>query len=139
MQAVAGDEPLGPSEVNGPERVRQVRSKPVCDRTGRRLGEVDAASEGALLMTTPFTMLQVSETDWLIYDTRFPLDDSRHVVAYAGLAEDFFEVTWVRQVPLPSQYLRLEDAIDELDCWDGAGTARGATRPTLIPHRPPAR
>lgn len=89
-------------------------------------------------MTTQFTAMRVTETDWIIQDTRFPIDDSRHVVAYVEATEHLFRVTWVLPLPLPTEYLRVEDVLDDLARRQEAAATGGSTRPVPIPHLPPA-
>ena len=84
-----------------------------------------------------FTTRQVAETEWLIYDTQFPADDSRYVVAHVAMTDDLVEVTCVRLLPSPTRYLTLGDALDDVHRWREAGTGHGSTRPILIPHLPP--
>ena len=57
--------------------------------------------------TAQFTTRKVSATAWLIYDTEFPADDSRHVVAHVA-TDVLAEVTWARPVSLPTQYRTLQ-------------------------------
>lgn len=89
-------------------------------------------------MTNQFTAIRVTETDWIVQDSRFPIDDSRHVVGYIEATEHFFRVTWVLPLPLPSEYLRVEDVIDDLARRQEARASGGSTRPVPIPHLPPA-
>jgi hypothetical protein len=81
----------------------------------------------------------VSDTDWLIYDTAYPLDDSRHVVAHIEAKEDIYDVTWLRQLRLPMAYFRLEDALHDIERRTATGTLQRSTRPIKIPHLPPVR
>lgn len=86
--------------------------------------------------TALFTTRQVAETEWLVYDTRFP-HDPRLVVAHVAMTDDAVEVTWVRPLPLPTRYLTLQDAVNDVHRWQEADIRHSSTRPTLIPHLPP--
>ncbi|WP_019179046.1 hypothetical protein [Microbacterium yannicii] len=90
-------------------------------------------------MARQFTAVPIADTGWLIYDNRYPLDDSRHVVAHVEANEDFFDVTWVRPLPLPKVYVRVEDALHDVERCTITGSARSSTRPVPIPHLPPVR
>lgn len=85
-----------------------------------------------------FTVSRVGDHEWLINDPRHPMDDSRHVVAHveAFPQHDVVHVTWVRAVSLPTRYIRIEDALEDLARWESAGAR--STRPVQIPSfRPP--
>lgn len=90
-------------------------------------------------MGNRFTTAPVSDTSWLIYDTLYSRDDSRHVVARIEAAEDFYDVAWVRPLPLPTTYLRLEDALYDVERCTARGSVCDSTRPISIPHMPPVR
>jgi hypothetical protein len=90
-------------------------------------------------MAARFRTVPVSDTGWLIYDTAYPLDDSRHVVAHIEAKQDIFDVTWLRHLRLPTAYIQLKDALHDVEQRTATGTLQRSTRPFKIPHLPPVR
>lgn len=85
---------------------------------------------------SPFTLQKSTAITWLVRDTRYPPDDSRHLVARIDeIDSDEVEVTWLREFPLPLRYATVDGVIEDLLCMESR-TSR-ASRPRPVPHHPP--
>lgn len=88
---------------------------------------------------TPYAVVRVGASNWLIHDTRFGVHDARRLVAYieGSVGYDDVDVTWVRPLGLPTHHVSIDHVVRAL-------TARAAvprpsrTRPIPIPSYPPS-
>ncbi|GAB2843112.1 hypothetical protein GCM10027024_17650 [Microbacterium insulae] len=79
---------------------------------------------------------RISPSESLIHDLDYPLDDSRSVIARIfDTDDDLIEVVWLRGISLPSQYLCVDDVLDDFRRHREAGLR--SRRPEEIPHLPP--
>lgn len=82
-----------------------------------------------------FVLRRITPSEWVINDTQFAQDDTRHVVACVyELAATEVEVVWLRDLPLSSNYGSAFEVLEHVERVHGSSRA---TRPIPIPHRPP--
>jgi hypothetical protein len=87
--------------------------------------------------TSPFVLVRLGSHDWLVQDHRYDVHDHQHAFAAVHHGEDdFIEVVWIHQTPLPQIYATVEDVLSDLERWwrrhEGA-----ARKPIPIPHLRP--
>lgn len=86
--------------------------------------------------STALELRRVAPHEWIVYDTSYPLDDSRSIVAcVTETEEDVVEVVWLQRTPLPTLYLCATDVLEDVMRHRAVG--RRSTRPEEIPHLPP--
>lgn len=72
----------------------------------------------------------------IVYDTAYPVDDSRSIVArLTETEEDLVEVVWLQEMSLPSVYREAAEVLEDLARHRESG--RRSRRPDEIPHLPP--
>lgn len=82
-----------------------------------------------------YVLHRVAPSEWVINDRRYPTDDQRHVVASVyEYADTEVEVIWFRDLPLAVRYATAQEVLDDVARIQDQNRA---TRPILIPSRPP--
>lgn len=82
-----------------------------------------------------FMLNRITASEWVINDLRYAPNDPRHVVCCVyELAETEVEVTWLRDLPLATNYGTVFEVLEDVERMDGPSRA---TRPISIPHLPP--
>lgn len=72
----------------------------------------------------------------VLYDTSYPADDPRGIVARLTETEDdLVEVVWLQASSLPSLYLEASEVLADVARYRGGG--RRSRHPDEIPHLPP--
>lgn len=78
---------------------------------------------------------RITSSEWVINDRRYSTDDPRHVVACVYQSTDAeVAVVWLRDLPLPARFASVSDVLDAVT---RAKDPSRATRPIVIPSRPP--
>lgn len=87
---------------------------------------------------TPYAVVKVGASNWLIHDTRFGPRDARRLVAYieGSVGYDDVDVTWVRPLGLPTHHVSIHHVIRAL-AERQAIPRPSRTRPIPIPSHPP--
>jgi hypothetical protein len=81
-----------------------------------------------------FELVRVTAIEWVIRDGRYRTTDQRSTVARIWEVDaNEFEVTWMRDLPLPTSYASATDVLEDL-C-----AVRRHSKPVPIAHFPPTR
>jgi len=83
-----------------------------------------------------FVLRRVTPSESVIDDRRYPADDPRHVVAGVYDVDGGVDVVWLRDLSLADRYATGSDVLAALA---RAKDPSRATRPIVIPSRPPLR
>lgn len=85
-------------------------------------------------------VIPIGRTAWRICDGALRENDASRLVAYIDKNEmGTYDVLWLRSpCPTRSRYRSIDEMLAELDAAQTAATLSRSTRPTHIPHFPPA-
>lgn len=83
-----------------------------------------------------FALKKITDTEWLIYDRRYGLNDARRTIACLyQLDPTDVEVVWLQDLPLAERYMSPFDVLEDVQRFYARERSR---RPIPIPHMPPS-
>jgi len=85
-----------------------------------------------------FALHRMSSIEWIIVDTSQDRNSPHRTVACIYEVDELeYDVTWLRDLGLPTTYMSPADVLDDIRKATDRSTRIPSRKPIPIPHRPP--